>query len=152
MKYAVTVLAALLVSASIGWATAQAETPRVKEHSRETRGAQQQDGGSREEVKAVQEALREHGQNPGPIDGVMGPKTQAALREFQRSEGLPETGRIDPETMAKLGATAPDEQWMERRPQEGMERAPQERMPQERPQEQTPQTGTQPRPQERKTY
>lgn len=145
MKYAVTVLAALLVSASIGLAT------ETRAAEREARGTQQHDrqDASREEVKAVQEALREHGQDPGPIDGIMGPKTQAALREFQRSEGLPETGRIDPETMAKLGATAPDEQWMERTPQEGMERAPQERMPQERPQEQTPQTGTQPRPQER---
>lgn len=147
MKYAVTVLAALLVAASMGWATAQTETPRVPERSGAP-GAQKQDRGGREEVKAAQEALREHGQDPGPIDGIMGPRTKAALKEFQRSEGLQETGRLDSETMTKLGATSPGE-GMERMPQEEMERTPQERMPQERPQEQKPQTGTQPRPQER---
>jgi peptidoglycan hydrolase-like protein with peptidoglycan-binding domain len=31
----------------------------------------------------------------GRIDGVMSPKTQAAIREFQASHGLPQTGRLD---------------------------------------------------------
>jgi peptidoglycan hydrolase-like protein with peptidoglycan-binding domain len=33
----------------------------------------------------------------------MGPKTAAALRAFQKSEGLPETGRLDSATRGKLG-------------------------------------------------
>jgi peptidoglycan hydrolase-like protein with peptidoglycan-binding domain len=64
-------------------------------------------GGQRgEQVKAVQQALKDKGHDPGDVDGVMGPKTQAALRDFQKKEGLKETGRLDTETMAKLGVEA----------------------------------------------
>jgi peptidoglycan hydrolase-like protein with peptidoglycan-binding domain len=59
--------------------------------------------GNREQVKAAQQALRDKGHDPGSTDGVMGPKTQAALKEFQKAQGLTETGRLDAETMAKLG-------------------------------------------------
>jgi peptidoglycan hydrolase-like protein with peptidoglycan-binding domain len=59
--------------------------------------------GNREQVKAVQQALKDKGHDPGAVDGMMGPKTQAALKEFQDKEGLKASGRIDAETMAKLG-------------------------------------------------
>jgi peptidoglycan hydrolase-like protein with peptidoglycan-binding domain len=58
---------------------------------------------NREQVKSAQQALRDKGHDPGAIDGVMGPKTQAALKDFQKAQGLNETGRLDAETMAKLG-------------------------------------------------
>ncbi|QIR38466.1 glucose-6-phosphate dehydrogenase assembly protein OpcA [Tolypothrix sp. PCC 7910] len=38
----------------------------------------------------------------GPIDGILGPQTQAALREVQRKFELPETGNANPETLAVL--------------------------------------------------
>jgi len=57
-------------------------------------------------VREVQEALKAQGQDPGPIDGVMGPKTQEAIRAFQRSQNLTETGRLDEETSQKLGIGA----------------------------------------------
>jgi len=62
--------------------------------------------GNRGQVKAAQEALRQKGFDPGPTDGMMGPKTQAALKDFQRAERINETGRLDAETMAKLGVPA----------------------------------------------
>jgi peptidoglycan hydrolase-like protein with peptidoglycan-binding domain len=62
--------------------------------------------GNPEQVKAVQQALKDKGQDPGDVDGRMGPKTQAALRDFQQKEGLKATGRADAETMAKLGVEA----------------------------------------------
>lgn len=58
---------------------------------------------SREQVTAVQQALKDRGHDPGEIDGALGPKTRAALREFQKKEGLKVTGRIDSATLAKLG-------------------------------------------------
>jgi peptidoglycan hydrolase-like protein with peptidoglycan-binding domain len=61
---------------------------------------------SGEQVKAVQQALKDKGHDPGAVDGRMGPKTQAALRDFQSKEGLKTTGRLDAETMAKLGVEA----------------------------------------------
>jgi len=63
-------------------------------------------GGDMEQVRAVQQALKDKGHDPGEIDGKMGPKTQAALRDYQSKEGLKATGRLDAETMAKLGVEA----------------------------------------------
>ena len=59
-------------------------------------------GGNKDQVKAAQQALKDKGHDPGAIDGVMGPKTKAALKDFQKKEGLKESGQLDSETMAKL--------------------------------------------------
>jgi peptidoglycan hydrolase-like protein with peptidoglycan-binding domain len=58
-----------------------------------------------ERVKTLQKALQDKGIDPGPIDGILGPKTQAALRSFQKDQKLPETGRMDNDTLAKLGVS-----------------------------------------------
>ena len=55
------------------------------------------------EIEAVQRELTERGYNPGTIDGAMGRRTRGALREFQRSAGVPDTGDIDDATRAALG-------------------------------------------------
>ena len=55
------------------------------------------------DVRAVQEALKGKGFDPGPVDGVMGRKTQAALRSFQQSSSLSATGRLDAQTAQHLG-------------------------------------------------
>jgi peptidoglycan hydrolase-like protein with peptidoglycan-binding domain len=60
-------------------------------------------GGNREQVKAVQQALKDKGHDPGAIDGLMGPKTRTALKDFQKKEGMKDTGRLDRDTMSKLG-------------------------------------------------
>jgi len=54
-------------------------------------------------VRAAQQALRDQGYNPGPIDGVMGPRTSAAVRDYQTKEGLTASGQLDDATMDKLG-------------------------------------------------
>ena len=58
---------------------------------------------SKDQVKQVQSALKSKGMDPGPEDGVMGPKTQSALREFQKSNNLQATGRLDEKTASALG-------------------------------------------------
>jgi hyperosmotically inducible protein len=55
-------------------------------------------------VMATQQALKEKGFDPGPIDGVMGQKTVSALKDYQKSENLAMTGRMDRDTTAKLTA------------------------------------------------
>jgi peptidoglycan hydrolase-like protein with peptidoglycan-binding domain len=55
-------------------------------------------------VRDAQIALRDAGFEPGRIDGVMGPRTQAAVREFQASHGLPQTGMLDKSTQQRLFA------------------------------------------------
>jgi peptidoglycan hydrolase-like protein with peptidoglycan-binding domain len=53
-------------------------------------------------VREAQRTLRELGYQPGPVDGVVGPKTQDALAKYQRSERIQVTRRLDAETMARL--------------------------------------------------
>jgi len=55
------------------------------------------------QVRAMQEALKSKGFDPGPIDGIYGPQTANAVKEYQRSENLAVTGRANPETLNKLG-------------------------------------------------
>jgi peptidoglycan hydrolase-like protein with peptidoglycan-binding domain len=57
----------------------------------------------RKDNSEVQEALKAKGNDPGPIDGRMGPKTRAALKAFQEANGLKGTGQLDNQTAEKLG-------------------------------------------------
>ena len=57
-------------------------------------------------VEHIQKTLKEKGHDPGTIDGVMGPQTTAALRAYQKEQGLDITGRLDTTTRAKLGVGA----------------------------------------------
>jgi hypothetical protein len=54
------------------------------------------------DVRGAQQTLRDKGFDPGPVDGVMGPRTSAAVREFQSKEGLTATGQLDADTRARL--------------------------------------------------
>jgi len=61
---------------------------------------------SKDKVKEVQEALKGNGFDPGTADGVIGPKTNQAIRDFQKSKNLQATGRIDERTASALGVDA----------------------------------------------
>jgi peptidoglycan hydrolase-like protein with peptidoglycan-binding domain len=54
------------------------------------------------DTRAAQEALKTQGFDPGPIDGRMGPRTRAAINDYQTKNNLPVTGMLDDATMAKL--------------------------------------------------
>lgn len=56
-----------------------------------------------ENVKHAQEMLHAKGFYKGKVDGIMGPHTRTAIREYQRSEKLPVTGRLDAKTASKMG-------------------------------------------------
>jgi putative peptidoglycan binding protein/resolvase-like protein len=60
-------------------------------------------GGS-QRVRDVQRRLRQLGYRPGPVDGLFGPRTEAAARWFQYKHGLRSTGRVDRLTLAVLRA------------------------------------------------
>ena len=53
-------------------------------------------------VREAQRALRDLGYPPGPVDGVVGRRTKAALAKYQRAERIQVTGRLDSETMVRL--------------------------------------------------
>lgn len=52
---------------------------------------------------AVQSALANQGYYRGRIDGVIGARSRAAIREYQRQNGLPVTGRVDRSLLDSLG-------------------------------------------------
>jgi peptidoglycan hydrolase-like protein with peptidoglycan-binding domain len=57
---------------------------------------------SMNDTRAAQEALKTQGFDPGPADGRMGPRTRAALTDYQRKNDLPTSGMLDDATMSKL--------------------------------------------------
>ena len=62
--------------------------------------------GSRgEEVKAIQQALKDRGLFNEDITGYYGPVTQEAVRKFQKQTGLQVDGIAGPQTLKALGIT-----------------------------------------------
>ncbi len=57
----------------------------------------------RPQVAGLQVALRAHGVYGGPIDAVRGPRTERAVKEFQRRAGLPTDGVAGRKTRGALG-------------------------------------------------
>jgi ankyrin repeat protein len=66
------------------------------ERERPSREASQQ-------IRQAQKRLQAAGFDPGPIDGQLGPRTQAALRRYQTIYGLPATGKLDDATRKAVG-------------------------------------------------
>jgi peptidoglycan hydrolase-like protein with peptidoglycan-binding domain len=56
------------------------------------------------EVEALQRTLLAKGFNPGPVDGVFGPKTEEAVKRFQERSGLTVDGIAGPKTMGAFEA------------------------------------------------
>ena len=56
------------------------------------------------DVRTAQQTLRDRGYYSGPLDGVIGPATYAALRAYQRDHGLRMTGRLDWSTARRLSS------------------------------------------------
>jgi peptidoglycan hydrolase-like protein with peptidoglycan-binding domain len=79
---------------------------KTKAKTREMQDKLAGNGPARDDVRAAQKALQEKGFNPGPIDGVMGPRTSEAVREFQEKENLTATGQLDRQTRERLTASA----------------------------------------------
>ena len=51
----------------------------------------------------MQSELASRGFYSGPIDGIIGPVTRAAIRRYQANHGLPVTGFIDGKLIRSLG-------------------------------------------------
>ena len=116
------VFSALTLSPLVGWSQSSPGTSGPSssgmEQDRQRPGASDSSSGtstgsmersatngqwSQDDVRSVQEALKGKGHNPGPIDGVIGPRTQQALRAFQRAQNIQTSGQLDSSTASALG-------------------------------------------------
>lgn len=61
------------------------------------------------EVERIQQRLKELGHYMGPVDGIFGGGTMAAVKAFQRASGLAVDGMVGPESWERLfgGETLP---------------------------------------------
>ena len=83
------------------WDKTKAKTREVKDKVKNSVNGHS-NGRASADVRSAQQALMDKGFNPGPIDGVQGPRTTAAVRDFQQKENLTVTGQLDAETMERL--------------------------------------------------
>ena len=58
---------------------------------------------SSDEIRQAQQALKDKGFDPGEVDGVDGPRTRSAIREYQKQQNLAPDGRLGPQTLDTLG-------------------------------------------------
>ncbi len=61
---------------------------------------------SSEQVLATQRLLARFGYRPGPADGLLGPRTRAAVRSFQQETGLAADGEVTADLLQRLQARA----------------------------------------------
>lgn len=86
----------------------QPATSGATQQRSEKPGGQQQMSQDKELVKQAQEKLSAAGHDVGQADGILGPKTQKGLKEFQQSKGLQASGQLDQKTLSALGVSGGD--------------------------------------------
>lgn len=78
---------------------------------------------SREQRSQVQRGLAALGFDPGPADGLFGPKTRAAIWDWQSAKGLEATGYLTREETEALGAISQEATAQVEQPHSGIEPA-----------------------------
>jgi peptidoglycan hydrolase-like protein with peptidoglycan-binding domain/DNA invertase Pin-like site-specific DNA recombinase len=84
----------------LGPRTARALETAMRKPLRQGMGYQEPDGSPR--VRTLQARLRGLGLDPGPVDGVFGPRTQAGVKRLQRAGGVSADGIVGSDTRRLL--------------------------------------------------
>jgi len=58
---------------------------------------------SRDGIRRVQQALKDKGFDPGPVNGVVGARLKDAVNAFQTRYGIGSNGEVDNQTLLALG-------------------------------------------------
>ena len=67
-------------------------------------GTPREPAAGRGRMVRIQQTLHELGYDPGPVDGIYGRRTGAAIRRFQQDHGLPVDGRPGDDLLQALQA------------------------------------------------
>jgi peptidoglycan hydrolase-like protein with peptidoglycan-binding domain len=113
-----TIMAAMLLSGTVGfapamsWAQAAPQGTRQADPEQSRPDASEKPPGTRSgatqelstsDMRLVQQRLQEKGYSPGNTNGLADETTRAAIRKFQQDQGIPVTGTIDERTANQLG-------------------------------------------------
>jgi hypothetical protein len=90
------------------WDKTKATTKEVKDKVKDAVTPNKEKAEMAVDVRGAQQALRDKGFDPGPVDGRMGPRTSSAIRDFQSKEGISATGSLDADTRARLMSSRSD--------------------------------------------
>jgi peptidoglycan hydrolase-like protein with peptidoglycan-binding domain len=101
MNRSITAFAAILLAAATSFGAQAAQIGAPGKASSSYALAQEARAMSHARVQEVQKALNNSGKSLA-VDGRWGTKTQAALRDFQKQNGLKASGRLDRATAQKL--------------------------------------------------
>lgn len=82
---------------------AGANTPQTSETETQTQTVLSKMGSRGEEVRKIQQKLKDLGYDVGNVDGIFGLQTQKAVLEFQRKNGLNADGIVGQLTLSALG-------------------------------------------------
>ena len=58
---------------------------------------------TKKQIEEVQLKLNKDGFSSGPVDGIWGPDTDRAIRDYQTAKHLPGNGELTQQTLADLG-------------------------------------------------
>ena len=98
------VAAALVVLAVVGLTHNSSSTPASSSTSTSAPAGNSTNpaGTPSASVKQLQQELGQLNYYEGPVDGLMGPQTTAAIKDLQRQAGLPQTGTMNAATQKAL--------------------------------------------------
>lgn len=90
-------------SASAGEVSAQEKLEILKEIERQSQERLlKEEDSKRARYRQIQKALKDAGYYEGKIDGRFGPKSKAAVKKFQKAQGLVVDGKVGSRTWASL--------------------------------------------------
>ncbi len=92
LKASLCLLVVFAILLGISKITAQEISPAISQY-----------GSSGAEVKAIQQALKDRGLFNAGVTGYYGEQTQAAVKRFQKQQGISQTGVAGPQTLKALG-------------------------------------------------
>jgi len=82
-----------LIGGAVGGATGVLTTPSQVNLGKPVYHSSTGGSAGNATVRDIQAGLQRLGYNPGPADGRMGPKTSAAIRQYQQDNGMPVDGQ-----------------------------------------------------------
>ena len=103
MKKVFKIVALVLMVCAMGFCVSSAVVPQQAETAY---AAVIQQGNTGSTVKTMQRKLKNWGYYKGSIDGIFGAQTKQAVKNFQKKNGLKVDGIVGPKTLAALGMSS----------------------------------------------